>query len=545
MLGVVVLSGCSTSDTRNVDFEIEKYKSICRVWGVLKYFHPEVGTGLLNWDKNLLEVLEKADTIKNKKQLNQLIELLIQECKSCEKNINDSIFLSGEFNFKREFPWLKDTTYISQNNLTFLDSLIKNKKSYLNYYVSQNYDIGNLSFSNERSYADSVFPSKNLRLLSLFRYWNIIYYFHPYLEINDVSWDFILNEYIPEFIQVDNTLEYHLKVLEFTSQLNDGHIWTESIQIALHWGILSPPYRVTNIENTPVVNKIFPDSIGKLYNVLLGDIILAVNNVPVEEIFKNRSKYYSFSNTDQFNRRIYDELLITSNQDSIILDIKRGEDIFRETIPTYYLYDLYELLEIEEKNEIAFLVINDSIGYINLEYLEIPEINGMMNKFLKLEKLIVDIRNYPNGVLYELSKYLNPNPTEFVKIFTPNVVHPGEFIWWEFPLSTGIDNIQYYKGQIVLLVNESTQSHAEFTTMCLQSAPNVTTIGSMTAGTDGNVSMIVLPGGIDTYFTGIGIEYPDGTPTQRVGIKIDTIIKPQIEDLEKGIDRLLEYAIQL
>lgn len=203
------------------------------------------------------------------------------------------------------------------------------------------------------------------------------------------------------------------------------------------------------------------------------------------------------------------------------------------------------MLDREEKTEVAFRVINDSIGYINLRYLEVPEINGMMSKLLKLDKLIIDIRNYPNGVLYELSKYLNPNPSEFVKIFIPNIVHPGEFIWWDFPLLTGTDNIKYYKGHIVLLVNENTQSHAEFTTMCLQTASNVTTIGSMTAGTDGNVSMITLPGGIDTYFTGIGIEYPDGTPTQRVGVKIDTIIKPKLEDLEKRIDRLLEYAIQL
>ena len=81
--------------------------------------------------------------------------------------------------------------------------------------------------------------------------------------------------------------------------------------------------------------------------------------------------------------------------------------------------------------------------------------------------------------------------------------------------------------------------------MCLQTSPNVTTIGSMTAGTDGNVSYVILPGDIYTYFTGIGIEYPDGTPTQRVGIKIDSIILPQVQDFKNNYDRLLDCAIHL
>ena len=55
-----------------------------------------------------------------------------------------------------------------------------------------------------------------------------------------------------------------------------------------------------------------------------------------------------------------------------------------------------------------------------------------------------------------------------------------------------------------------------------------------TAGADGNVSQINLPGGIQTYFSGLGIFYPDGTPTQRIGIVPDIEVKPTLAGLRAG-----------
>ncbi len=548
---IVILLGsfsynCSSSseDSKN-NFHIEKYSTICKVWGVLKYYHPGVGGGNINWDKKLFDLLKCLDTISSQKDLNLLIEEVINFCDLLPLEAIDTSYLKGEIKFMRKFSWLEDTTSISQNNINRLKLLVTNKQPYNNKYVSQNKDIGNLNFIKEKSYSDSTNPSKDLRLLSLFRHWNIIYYFYPYLEINDISWERVLDLSVPKFINTEDSLSYQLAVLEYTSLLNDGHIWTESFTIVMHFGIYSPPYKLHCVENKPIVGEYFPDSIGMQFNVKIGDEILAINTIPVNELIHSRARYYPNSNLGQHNRRIYDELLITPNKDSIILDLKRNGTCFQETIPTFYLYQLYEFLDTQEKNTKASKLLNDSIGYINLRYLSIPEIDSIMASMINLNKIIIDIRNYPNGVLYELSNFFNPEPKEFVKIFMPNIIKPGEFIWWEDPYLTGKVNKRYFAGQVVLLVNEQTQSHAEFTTMCLQTASNVTTIGSMTAGTDGNVSMITLPGGIDTYFTGIGIEYPDGSPTQRIGVKIDTIIEPKIQDYTSHYDRLIEFAIQL
>ncbi|HZH70730.1 MAG TPA: S41 family peptidase, partial [Flavobacteriaceae bacterium] len=105
------------------------------------------------------------------------------------------------------------------------------------------------------------------------------------------------------------------------------------------------------------------------------------------------------------------------------------------------------------------------------------------------------------------------------------------------------DNPDYYRGKVVILVNETTQSSAEFHTMALQVAPKAKVFGSQTAGADGNVSEIYLPGNIRTMISGIGVYYPDGTETQRIGIIPDVEVKPTIEGIRAGKDEVLEAAL--
>ncbi len=70
-------------------------------------------------------------------------------------------------------------------------------------------------------------------------------------------------------------------------------------------------------------------------------------------------------------------------------------------------------------------------------------------------------------------------------------------------------------------------------------------IGSTTAGADGNVSPIIFPGNIRTMISGIGVYYPDGTETQRVGIIPDIEVKPTIKGIKEGKDKVLEKAIEI
>ena len=166
-----------------------------------------------------------------------------------------------------------------------------------------------------------------------------------------------------------------------------------------------------------------------------------------------------------------------------------------------------------------------------------------MKPLMHTKALIIDVRNYPNGTMYKIAKQLNKRKRRFVKFEEPYYRHPG-VLKQMAPYTCGKRNRHYYKGKVILLFNETTQSHAEFTCMALQTAPDVTSIGSQTAGADGDVAKIPLPGGYSTYMTGLGVFYPDGRPTQRIGIVPDIKVSPTIEGIRQKKDEVLEKAIE-
>ena len=161
----------------------------------------------------------------------------------------------------------------------------------------------------------------------------------------------------------------------------------------------------------------------------------------------------------------------------------------------------------------------------------------------RMQGLIVDIRNYPaEFVVFSLGSRFVDKPTPFARFTKAHFSNPGLFTFTDSMVLT--PQKPHYEGKIVILVDEVSISQAEYTTMALRAGPNAIVVGSTTAGADGNVSRIPLPGGMSTMISGIGVFYPDKRPTQRVGITPDIEIRPTVEGIRQGRDEVLERAIR-
>jgi C-terminal processing protease CtpA/Prc len=167
-----------------------------------------------------------------------------------------------------------------------------------------------------------------------------------------------------------------------------------------------------------------------------------------------------------------------------------------------------------------------------------------MSVLQKSKAMIIDLRNYPKGTMYHVSRFLNPKQATFSKLTKPDFTYPGTFDS-TYHMYTGRVNKEFYKGKVLILVNEETQSQAEFSTMILQTAPQATVVGSQTAGADGDICWLPLPGGYRTAFSGLGVYYPDGRETQRIGIVPDIEVHPTIQGIREGRDEVLEKALKL
>ena len=182
-------------------------------------------------------------------------------------------------------------------------------------------------------------------------------------------------------------------------------------------------------------------------------------------------------------------------------------------------------------------------AYVKISTLTQEDVSSIVASLSEAEGLIVDIRNYPrDNVLFSFVGHFVVEPTAFAATTEPDIQNPGAFVWDRnlpglTPRAPGLEM------PVVVLVNEITQSAAEYLAMAFRSSPNTSIFGSTTAGADGNVSRVVLPGGYETVFTGLGVFYPDGSPTQRVGIVPDVFVEPTPGGIADRRDEVLEMAL--
>ena len=168
-------------------------------------------------------------------------------------------------------------------------------------------------------------------------------------------------------------------------------------------------------------------------------------------------------------------------------------------------------------------------------------IDAMFNDLENTDGIVFDLRNYPNGTAWGLIDRLFPTPRQVAAFDSADLNNPGNF--QRITTTLGGSLPVNYTGRILILVNEITLSQAEYSVMLLQAGGNTITIGSQTQGADGNVTSVLLPQDSSAMFTGLGVFYPDGRETQRIGIVPDIHVTPDIVSLSEGRDVVLETAL--
>ena len=101
-----------------------------------------------------------------------------------------------------------------------------------------------------------------------------------------------------------------------------------------------------------------------------------------------------------------------------------------------------------------------------------------------------------------------------------------------------------YKGKTVTLIDERAISQSEHTGLFLEAACATTFIGSQTAGANGDVTNLTLPGGLLVGFTGHDVRHVDGRKLQRVGLAPQVEVRPTLAGIGAGKDEVLARALE-
>jgi len=521
--------------------ETSKIENFSRIWGFLKYYHPAINRENIDWDSTYLKITSEiieTNTTSYNKILSQLIDNLgvIDTCESCE-NIER---YPEEWKRNFEITWIMNDSMLSKSCkerlINIFDNRYQGEGNNCSYTWGVNVKAGTIDFKNEKNYNDSLLINDyRYRLLTLARFWNAIEYFYAYKYLLSNDWDSVLLKYIPIFKNPSTLEDYHLNVIRMIHEIEDTHAGTGHSRYLLKnkWN-RKFPFDIITIQGKILVSEIRFPVLNEINNIEIGDEILEINGKPI-----NRNEMWDLckgSNENITNRSI-DAQLLFGNTDKVNAKIKRN-GIIIETEITRYPFSSFWNYPFTKKPS---LIIKRNYSIINLGSITRETVDSIMNIAIKSNAIIFDLRDYMDISYYDIREFMNNESKPFFRAYEPSLIDIGIFkpVIIEHYENK---NTNPYKGKIIVIVNEFTQSKGEFLAMFFQSLPNTIIIGSQTAGTDGTITQILLPGNINANFTNIIIEYPDGSQSQKTGVKINKTIKLSADDIINGIDPYMEFA---
>jgi hypothetical protein len=330
-------------------------------------------------------------------------------------------------------------------------------------------------------------------------------------------------------------------IQKMVSAIGDTHADIIASQVEEAYGRWELPFTIKFLEGNAVVSFVNPGT----KTIKVGNIIQSINGVPISRLIDKKSPFVPASNKPALLRKLSN--IITRMPDSI------SHLVLEDNINTKQALDVKNIkvnplakkntFDFPYQKDSSFYKVSEGVIYTNIANIRDREI-PLIKKLLDSAKgMVVDCRQYPyySGA-YLMINLLLPHPTAVSKYVCPVKGFPGAFKFTR-PMVIGQENPEYFKGKVVVLVNENTISAAELYAMAFRLSPNSIIIGSTTSGADGNVSpLISLPGGYYTRMTSLGVYYPDGRETQQVGIVPDIMVKQSIQGLRNQHDELLSRA---
>ncbi len=523
--------------------ETTRLAALAKTWGLLKYYHPEVAKGEIDWDNALITAVPAVKAAPDKDSFNLEIENLITQAGGIDiSDYNPGTPANPDTG--KMFRWIKDKTIFSSENRKKLETLRKKYQPMHNHYAHPWPGTQHPCFYLEKMYPATQYPDESFRLLGLFRYWNIIYYFFPYKEEIGEPWEPVLEEFIPRMQGAGNAVEYHLSFRELGARLHDGHGNIYSSTLSGHFGYFYAPFDVCYTGNLTVVKQVFSALLPQADLVRTGDIITRCHEQDIDEFRADMKKYANAGNEGSKQELISRNYVLTGASPVMLFTILRNGAEIDIEVPGRGWYEVRDARGAMETALGKWKVLPGNTGYVHLGNLPPGEVDTAMQELMGTGGIIFDLRTYPQWSLYELGGWLNPEPVPFALPTRIDWTLPGSFVVDEPIMTTGAPGPDYYRGKVVVLVDETSMSRSEFYAMALRAVPGSTLIGTPTAGADGDVTFFFVPGGIRAFFSGLKISYPDGSPTQRVGVVPDIEVHPTPEGLRDGRDEVLEQAIR-
>jgi C-terminal processing protease CtpA/Prc len=373
------------------------------------------------------------------------------------------------------------------------------------------------------------------RIAGVILLWNVLQNFYPYFDVVDVDWPAELRTALRAAGDDRDGLAFLRTLRRMVASIDDGH-GSVFHPLHLHRATLPVLWRVA--EKSVVITAVDPAGQG----IAVGDEVLAIDGKPAMQAVVEAEELVSGA-TPQWRQLVALRDLSMGPAGSERKLIVRGADGMARTVKLAYS-DADELLR--EKRPDPMAELKPGFWYVDLERVTDPELDIAMEKLKSARGIVFDLRGYPRVGSKQLRHFVD-GLTESARWIVPIVRRPDrvDVEWssrprWQLqPLEPRLPK------NLVFLTDGRAISYAESWMGIIEAYKLAAIVGEPTAGTNGNINSVTLPGDYKVIFTGMRVLKHDGSRHHGVGIVPTAPVSPTIAGIRAGRDEQLERALAI
>ncbi|WP_409270192.1 S41 family peptidase [Neobacillus sp. SCS-31] len=552
----------------------DRLEVFARTYGYIRYFHPSDESADIDWDQFAIYGVHKIKQTKNNEEfliaLNELFLPIAPTIHISSQPRNDEILIEEipsnavltmiKNYFNKQKKYIRDRIYspnsdsitLFEHTFQYGDNIIKRQLGNVHIsiptilYASLGRTLGS-SVESEKKFIDLKndmdkyfsanlidYDNPDVRLANVIISWNTFQHFYPYFDEVGIDW----NGQLPLFLKEMNRLKDGERTYEVMRKmlagLEDGHIgYLNDTKKAM----LKLPISIKYIEDKLVV-------IGSdIEDILPGDILIKIGNDDALIQFQKLVDQTSGSRQSKEVRAAWFSV-ITYDKFETELTLNRKGKIIKIGVPYNPISEndyksFHQLFE-------DLVELEPGILYLNSIQPFPWEDESFMNKLLNAKGIIVEMRGYPTNFhpfLQRLTeRKLQSAGFNEIQMLSPDHAASNPLKNWGWTLEPIKPSI---KGKVVFVTDANAISYAETIMGIVEHYKLGEIVGESTAGTNGNVVEMILPGGIGFYWTGLKTIKHDGSQHHNIGIQPTVPIKRTIKGVSEGRDEQLEAAIKI
>ncbi|MCP3165682.1 S41 family peptidase [Myxococcus qinghaiensis] len=366
--------------------------------------------------------------------------------------------------------------------------------------------------------------------------------FFPYFHVVGDGIDARLMETLAlvDATPVTQSSQTHRLLQRFNEVLKDGHGFVDD------WNSDAPagyfPVALEEVSGEPVIRR------SALPDVHPGDTVVSVGGTPMSAWLAEEKAHASAATPGYLHNVVVRRLLPLKGPTTFGLRAVDGtvRSVQVQPQPVAALRQVSGPASLRGAGSLADLGAPE-LHYLNLasEVLNTPAafltaLTGAQGA----QGLVVDMRGYPGVSNYQIAERLVPAPFQSPIFRYPVWTGPDAFEMFDSIHTRQPQSNPSYAGPIVLLVGPGTVSAAENFSIMLKGAQRVTVVGRRSAGTNGNITYLLLPGLMSACFTSMEVLHQNRERFHGIGIVPDIEVAPTASDIATGRDPELLRAIE-